>query len=123
MLSQYPFAEGSTDSDAFEDFFASISLPDDDAVASARGSADQTGSRAAQAARAELAIALNIDESTISIMRATPREWSDSCLGLGRADESCAQMITDGFVVVLEHDGTQFRYRTNADGTVLRAEA
>ena len=77
---------------------------------------------AAQAARQHLAARLRIDAGDIAVEDAEPREWSDSCLGLGGPAESCAAVITPGFAFLLLHDGAEYHYRTNADGTAVRAE-
>jgi hypothetical protein len=48
------------------------------------------------------------------------REWSDSCLELGQANESCALVVTPGFLVVLEVNGQQFEFHTDQTGTNIR---
>lgn len=54
-----------------------------------------------------------IQEITVESLEA--REWPDSCLGLGKEDEGCADVITPGFLVVL---GDGFRFRTDMQGQV-----
>lgn len=77
---------------------------------------------AVQAAEDALADRLDVDVSTIVVLEAHEREWSDSCLGLGGPAESCLQAITPGYEVLLVQSGVEYRYRTNADGTSVRAE-
>jgi hypothetical protein len=44
-------------------------------------------------------------------------EWPDSCLGIQDPDVMCMQVITPGYRVILNADGTDYEYHTNADGT------
>jgi hypothetical protein len=50
------------------------------------------------------------------------REWPDSCLGLGTAEESCAQALTPGWLVELSVDGSSYVFRANETGTMIRQE-
>lgn len=77
---------------------------------------------AALAAREHLAAELGVDAGDIAVEETEAREWSDGCLGLGGPAESCLAAITPGFAIVLLHEGTEYRYRTNIDGTSVRAE-
>lgn len=77
---------------------------------------------AVQAARTALATRLNVEASTILILAAQETEWSDSCLGLGGPAESCLAAITPGYDVLMAHEGMEYRYRTNDDGSSVRAE-
>lgn len=74
----------------------------------------------ALAAQADLAQLLGLTRNNILIQMVQAAKWSDSCLGLGRPEESCAQQITGGYLVVLQADGVEYAYHTNTDGTVLR---
>ncbi len=74
-----------------------------------------------QAARNALAARLNVDAGAIVILEAHETDWSDSCLGLGGPAESCLAVITPGYNVLLTHQGTEYRYRTDTEGTVVRA--
>lgn len=77
---------------------------------------------AALAAREHLADRLGVDADDIAVEMTAARDWSDSCLGLGGPAESCLAVITPGFEMQLMHDGMEYRYRTNLDGTAVRAE-
>lgn len=77
---------------------------------------------AAASARADLASKLSIDEKSIVIMQVTSTEWSDGCLGLGQAHESCLQALVPGFRVEMLAKGETYAYRTDATGSVLRSE-
>lgn len=73
-------------------------------------------------ARVALATKLNIQARSILILEAHETEWSDSCLGLGGPAESCLAAMTPGYDVLMTHEGIEYHYRTNADGTSVREE-
>jgi hypothetical protein len=50
------------------------------------------------------------------------QEWPDSCLGLGGPDESCAQVITPGWLLAFTVNGQEYRYRADETGTMIRQE-
>jgi hypothetical protein len=77
---------------------------------------------AAQAARQALAQEVGAPLESITIQRAEPAEWSDSCLGLGGPAESCLQVITPGYRVFLEREGEQHIFRTDETGQAVRRE-
>ena len=58
----------------------------------------------------------------IQIETVEQKEWPDSCLGLGGPDESCAQVITPGWLVVFSIDGQEYRFRADEAGTTIRQE-
>jgi hypothetical protein len=76
--------------------------------------------RAFAAARAALATELGIDELTISLGEITPQEWTDSCLGLGGPAESCLQVITPGYRLLLRVGDETYEVRTNLDASAVR---
>jgi hypothetical protein len=76
--------------------------------------------RAFEAARADLAQSLGIDPLTISRVDVLPVDWPDSCLGLEKPGEACAQMVTPGFRVRLETGGLEYEYHTNQDASSIR---
>lgn len=75
---------------------------------------------AALAAQAALAQKLGLSIENVVIQNVEPALWSDSCLGLGAADESCAQVLTSGYLVTLLAEGQIYEYRTDLDGKVVR---
>lgn len=68
-----------------------------------------------------LATMLNIRPAAIKVISLTPMEWPDSCLGIAQPGMACAEVITPGFLIVLEADGVQYEYHTNQDASVLRS--
>jgi hypothetical protein len=76
--------------------------------------------RAADAARDALARQLGVSAEAMTVKEVSAQDWPDSCLGLAKAGEMCAQVITPGYRVVLTVDGREYELRTNLAGTVVR---
>jgi hypothetical protein len=78
--------------------------------------------RAFEAVREELARQLGLDPLVIQLVETTPVDWPDACLGLGLpgSGESCAQVLTPGFRVVVNAGGKPYEYRTDRDGSPVR---
>jgi len=72
------------------------------------------------AAKAALSQKLGIAEDQVSFVSAEPVEWTDSCLGLGGPAESCAQMITPGYNIILKAQGADHEVHTDESGSVVR---
>ncbi len=66
--------------------------------------------------------ALGVSVDQIQIETVEQKDWPDSCLGLGGPEESCAQVITPGWLVVYSINGTEYRYRVDDTGTNIRQE-
>ena len=77
---------------------------------------------AVTAAMQALSEAGDLSLGEIEVVSYEPQEWSDSCLGLGRANESCLQAITPGYQVVLRAGGEEIVFRTDETGAVVRRE-
>jgi hypothetical protein len=74
---------------------------------------------AVTAAQGALADKLGIPLSQITVVSVTPVEWPDSCLGVSTPGIMCAQIITSGYLIVLEADGVQYNYHTDLTGENL----
>ena len=74
---------------------------------------------AVQAVIAALAASLNIDLTQITLVSVEAVEWPDGCLGVHRPEVMCSQGIVPGFRIVLEANGEESVYHTNADGSAL----
>ena len=61
---------------------------------------------------------LGVPVESIQLESIEPMEWPDSCLGLGGPDESCAQAVTPGWLLVFSADGQEYRFRADQTGTV-----
>lgn len=75
---------------------------------------------AVTAAQQWLATQLNVAAEQVQIVEVEQTEWTDSCLGLGRANESCLQAITPGWKAVFEINGQRHEVRTDETGSTIR---
>jgi hypothetical protein len=74
------------------------------------------------AAEETLSQSQGIQLGEIQLVSYERRDWPDGCLGLGRANEGCIQVITPGYLVVLQAEGQRYVYRTDETGTMIRRE-
>ena len=74
------------------------------------------------AAEQQLSKELGIPVDEIDYVSFSREQWRDSCLGLGGPRESCLQVITPGWRVVLTAKGAQYVFRTDATGEAIRRE-
>jgi hypothetical protein len=68
----------------------------------------------------DLAARLNVAPDAITVVSVEAVDWPDACLGIHTPDIMCAMVITPGYRVILEADGKQYEYHTNAVGDVAR---
>ena len=66
-------------------------------------------------AKEDLAQRLSIPITQITLVEATEAEWSDSSLGCPQPDMFYTQVITPGYLILLEVNGTQHEYHSNRD--------
>lgn len=67
-----------------------------------------------------LASQLNMATDQILIIDVEQAEWTDSCLGLGRLNESCLQVITPGWRGTFQVNGVTYEIRTDETASVIR---
>ena len=77
---------------------------------------------AAIKAREALAAELDRGIEDVTILSHSQKTWTDSCLGLGGAAESCLQAEVDGWLVELSVNGETYKARTDWLGEQLRFE-
>ena len=65
---------------------------------------------------------LGVPVESIQLETVEQTEWPDSCLGLGGPDESCAQAVTPGWLLVFSANGQQYSFRADQTATVIRQE-
>jgi hypothetical protein len=75
---------------------------------------------AEQAAIQALSRSLGIPAGEVQVVSSAIVEWPDSCLGVALPGIVCAQMITPGYLIVLEANGVQYEYHTNDSGSAAR---
>lgn len=61
-----------------------------------------------------------VDPGEVYIVEMEAVDWPDGCLGAAQAAEMCIQVITPGYRVVVEVEGSSRVYHTNVDGTHIR---
>lgn len=83
---------------------------------------DSLANQVERRVRQALSERTGIPPETLQIIEVSERTWSDSCLGLGRANESCAQVLVEGYRVVISDGEQTWAYRTDQDGSNLRLE-
>lgn len=99
-------------------------LPTDLAVAPAAPAAGAApvspGSEAAQAtAIADLAKQTGVPADQITVVSVDPMEWPDTSLGCPQEGMMYAQVITPGYLIVLETQGQQYEYHTDQGTNVV----
>jgi hypothetical protein len=97
-------------------------VPNDTEPATSDESHAGDAATAAQAARVDLADRLSVDSRDIAVEETTAQDWPNACLGLAAAGEMCAEVITPGYAITLVYGGTEYHYRTDVRGTIVRAE-
>ncbi len=75
-----------------------------------------------EAVRTYAAAKAGISKDAVATVSSSPKNWSDSCLGLGGPAESCLAAITPGYEVTVKVNGVKQTYRTNADGSEIRRQ-
>jgi len=70
--------------------------------------------------KSALAAASGVALSDISVVSTQIVEWPDGCLGSATPGIACAQIVTPGYLVVLQAGGKQYEYHTNADATLVK---
>jgi hypothetical protein len=71
---------------------------------------------AVDASTSALASRLGVDPGTIALVSVEPTDWPDASLGCPAPDTMYAQVVTPGFLVVLDAQGTTYQYHTDATG-------
>ena len=84
-------------------------------VAAAAPDTTQTAQAAAEQARAAAARELHAQPSEFTVVTIEPAQWSDSSLGCRKPNAMYQEVISSGYVVVLERDGT--RHQVNVAGS------
>lgn len=67
-----------------------------------------------------LAAYAGVDIAKIQLLKFDQQEFSDSCLGYGRADEICAQVITPGYEISMLVGNVTYTVHTTLTGTAAR---
>ena len=77
---------------------------------------------ALNAVHQDLVDKLGTNPEDIVFVSANSHDWTDSCLGLGRPEESCLAIITPGYLITVKVQDKTYLYHTDQIGTVVRLE-
>jgi len=69
---------------------------------------------------AAIAADLGVPPETVQVVTMEPRDWPDSSLGCPQPDMLYAQVVTLGYLVLVEVSGERIEYHTDDRGTVIR---
>jgi hypothetical protein len=64
-------------------------------------------------AKSDLAKRLNISEEQIHFVKQEKKDWPDTSLGFPEEGKMYAQVVTPGFVIILEAGGKQYEYHSD----------
>jgi len=67
-----------------------------------------------------LAKQLGVDVQTVKVTGLELVDWPNTCLGVEKPGEACAEMIVSGYRVMLEVGGMPYEVHTNENGSDLR---
>ena len=73
-------------------------------------------------ARADLANRLTVSANEISLVEATSVTWPDSSLGCPQEGMVYTQVLTPGYLILLEQGGTTFEYHAGNRDTITTCE-
>jgi hypothetical protein len=69
---------------------------------------------------AAIAEDLGVPPETVKVISMEPRNWPDSSLGCPQPDMLYAQIVTPGYLVVVDVSGERIEYHTDERGTIVR---
>ena len=69
---------------------------------------------------AAIAEDLGVPVETVQVVSMEPRNWPDSSLGCPQPDMLYAQVVTPGYLVLVDVSGEQIEYHADERGTVVR---
>ncbi|HEU0295928.1 MAG TPA: hypothetical protein VFR47_24525 [Anaerolineales bacterium] len=73
-------------------------------------------------AKEDLAQRVGVPITQISLIEATEVEWSDSSLGCPQPGMAYMQVITPGFLILLEHADRTYEYHASRHNTIVTCE-
>ncbi len=76
--------------------------------------------RAVSLARADAAKRKHVKLAKVRVVKVTAKSWPDSCLGLAKPDQMCAQVVTRGYRATFSVRGKRTVYRTDRQTTYRR---
>jgi hypothetical protein len=68
----------------------------------------------------QLAQNLDLNEGEVSVVSDVLVEFGDSCLGIVMEEVMCAQVVTPGYIIILEADGVKYEYHVSENGLLIQ---
>jgi hypothetical protein len=100
-----------------------VNTPDNTMTSASDAELPAGSEQAVEAAVNDLADRTGLSPDLITVVSVEATEWSDASLGCPQEGMMYAQVITPGFLIILEADGEQYEYHTNqTDGVMLCQE-
>ncbi len=94
-----------------------------EAVASPKQNDRQIPRAVVNAVRREIAREFRVPPGQLRVTSFSQESWPNSCLGLGRPREACAEIfIENGWRIVMSNGEQNWTYRTDGTGRLLRLE-
>lgn len=75
-----------------------------------------------EAVMADLAQQRSLPADEISVVSVEPQQWSDASLGCPQEGFMYAQVVTPGYLIILEAGGQQYAYHTDRAGNFVLCE-
>jgi hemin uptake protein HemP len=63
---------------------------------------------------------LGIKPDVIKTVSFEAVDWPDGCLGVAERNVACIQVVTPGYRIILEHNGTIYAFRTDESGSLIK---
>lgn len=79
---------------------------------------DETLTKLISEAKADLSTRANVPVTAITVKSTEQTEWRDSSLGCPQEGQMYMQMITPGYLIVLEANGQTYNYHASMDHVV-----
>ncbi|MGB5961085.1 MAG: hypothetical protein WBG73_10540 [Coleofasciculaceae cyanobacterium] len=71
----------------------------------------------------EIVRSYRVSQNQLRVVKFSQETWSNSCLGLGRSNESCLESLVKGWRVAMTDGRQTWTYRTDTTGRLVRQEA
>lgn len=103
----------------------SAPAPTEETSMSPTASGEAAGGSAAamtELAKQDLVTRASVEASKITIISTQETEWNNSSLGCPKPDMAYMQVITPGYLIMLEADGKTYEYHADRQRTVILCE-
>ena len=84
-----------------------------------QGAGGSPGKEAAQRAKDDLGERLNLEDEAIAVISVEAVDWPDASLGCPEPGKLYAQVVTPGYIIVLEAEGQRHEYHSDSGAQQL----